>query len=76
MHSLNFTNKLKIEAKGLAGSLRLIWKFGFRIDLVDYNKGLIAIMPLILYATGILWVSTAILIQAKEGKHGEISRLY
>ena len=43
MNFLNISFNLVVDAKGLARGLCLMWKAGFVVKLVDFNKDLIAI---------------------------------
>ena len=43
MNFLNFSFNFVVDAKGLARGLCLMWKAGFTIKLVDFNKDLIAV---------------------------------
>ena len=41
--SVNFDHLLVVEAKGSAGGLRMMWKFGWSVSQAEYNKNLIAL---------------------------------
>ena len=41
--TLKFDDSYVVEAKGHAGGLCLMWKFGVDIKVVEYNKNLIAV---------------------------------
>ena len=43
MNSLNFSFNFVVDAKGLARGLCLMWKAGFVVKLVDFNKDLIVV---------------------------------
>ena len=42
-NSIKFDNKCVVEAKGSAGGLCIMWKNGFSMDVVEFDKNLIAI---------------------------------
>ena len=41
--SVNFDHLLVVEAKGSAGGLCMMWKFGWSVSQAEYNKNLIAL---------------------------------
>ena len=43
MHSVGFSNKVVVNAKGTASGLCLMWKSSLSIDLVDFNNDIIAV---------------------------------
>ena len=43
MHSVGFSNKVVVNAKGTAGGLCLMWKSSLSVDLVDFNNDIIAV---------------------------------
>ena len=43
MHSVGFSNKVVVNAKGTTGGLCLMWKSSLSVDLVDFNNDIIAI---------------------------------
>ena len=42
-NSIKFDNKCVVEAKGSAGGLCIMWKNGFSMDVVEFDKNVIAI---------------------------------
>lgn len=40
---VGLSNKLVVDAKGIAGGLCLMWKVGTSVNLVEFNKNLIAV---------------------------------
>ena len=42
-NSIKFDNKCVVEAKGSAGGLCIMWKNGLSMDVVEFDKNLIAI---------------------------------
>ena len=43
LKSINFADMCVVEAKGTAGGICIMWKSGFSIHQVDYNKNLVAL---------------------------------
>ncbi|XP_023926387.2 uncharacterized protein LOC112037802 [Quercus suber] len=43
MHSVGFSNKVVVNAKGTVGGLCLMWKSSLSVDLVDFNNDIIAV---------------------------------
>ena len=42
-NSIKFDNKCVVDAKGSAGGLCIMWKNGFSMDVVEFDKNVIAI---------------------------------
>jgi len=42
-NSIGFSGKLVVDAKGKAGGLCLMWKWGVNVEVEEFNKNLLAI---------------------------------
>ena len=43
LKAIKFANMCVVEAKGIAGGICVMWKSGFSIHQMEYNKNLIAL---------------------------------